>query len=79
MAETAQNQTAKMGEWADAAEKQTLIVGRQTDIQSKQHAVARLQFFATHRPEIAIHAIEFLRILGGKGGDRIGAIDPLFQ
>src|SRR5271167_2472829 len=54
MAETAQAQTAKMGDWADSAAKQMAIVGRQTDIQEKQHAIAHLQFFAMHRPKIIL-------------------------
>jgi hypothetical protein len=57
MAETAQAQTAKMGDWANSAQKQMLIVGRQTDIQEKQHAIGRLQFLATHRPRIVVRGV----------------------
>jgi hypothetical protein len=58
---------------ADIAEKQLAISVAQTDIQKKQHAVGRLQFFATHRPEIIIHSIEFKRIPGKDEYDCIGA------
>ncbi len=57
MAETAQAQTAKMGEWADAAEKQMLLTGQQADIQRKQHAVGRLQFLAVHRPRLRVRHV----------------------
>jgi hypothetical protein len=57
---------------ATAAESQTAITAAQTDVLKKQHAVGRLEFFATHRPEIIIHAIEFKRVNGPDEYDRIG-------
>jgi hypothetical protein len=39
------------------SEKQMAISGFQTDIQRKQHAVARLQFFATHRPRLRVRHV----------------------
>jgi hypothetical protein len=42
---------------ANAAEAQTAIIGAQTDIITKQHAVGRLQFLATHRPRLRIRHV----------------------
>jgi hypothetical protein len=50
-------QSADMSRMADIAEKQKLISGLQTDIQSKQHAIGRLQFLATHRPRLRIRHV----------------------
>jgi hypothetical protein len=66
MAETAQAQTHKMGDWADSAAKQILIAGRQTDIQEKQHAIGRLQFFAMHRPKIILREAIIGTVLEGE-------------
>ena len=57
MAQTAQRQTEKMGEWANSAEKQMLIAGQQTDIQLKQHAIGRLQFIADKRPRLHVRHV----------------------
>jgi hypothetical protein len=45
---------------ADAAEKQTLLIGLQADILDKQKEITRTQFFATHRPRLEI---KFIRVL----------------
>lgn len=66
MAEIAQAQTGKMGEWADNAAKQILIVARQTDIQEKQHTIGRLQFFAMHRPKIVLREAIIGSVLEGE-------------
>jgi uncharacterized protein YpmB len=77
MAETAQLQTTKMGEWADAAEKQMLILGRQTDIQEKQHAIGRLQFFAAHRPRLVVRGVSFADDDGLVAGKRLKIRIPI--
>jgi len=48
------------------AGQQLAIIAAQADVQRKQHAIGRLQFFATHRPEIVVHAIEPRVCLGQK-------------
>jgi hypothetical protein len=42
---------------ANAAENEIAIIGSQTDTLIKQHKVARLQFFATHRPKLIVRKI----------------------
>src|SRR6185437_16196443 len=39
------------------AHRQFLISGQQTDIQRKQHALGRLQYFVTHRPRLKIRHV----------------------
>jgi hypothetical protein len=53
----AERQSVTMRQMADIADKQLSITGLQTDIQQKQHAVARLQFLATHRPRLRIRHV----------------------
>lgn len=64
MAETAQRQATTMGSWADAADKQMLLIGQQTDIQRKQHTLGQLQFFATHRPRLHVRHVSLVDPLG---------------
>lgn len=45
------------GKMAEVADRQLAIVGLQTDIQQKQHAVGRLQYFATHRPRLRVRHV----------------------
>jgi hypothetical protein len=66
MAETAQAQTGKMGDSAESAAKQMLITAQQTDIQEKQHALGRLQFFALHRPKIILREAVIGSMLEGE-------------
>ena len=54
---TGERQSADMRAMADIAEKQMLIVGAQTDIQKKQHAIGRLQFLADKRPRLFVRHI----------------------
>lgn len=55
--ETGKRQSLDMQAMADIAQKQMLIVGRQTDIQEKQHAVGRLQFIADKRPRLFVRHV----------------------
>ena len=48
-----------MSKFADSAEKQMLITGRQVDIVEKQHSVSRLQYFATQRPRLIVREVQF--------------------
>jgi hypothetical protein len=45
---------AKLSESADQAQKQTLLVGLQTDILEKQKEISRQQFLATHRSRVVL-------------------------
>ncbi len=44
-------------EMSDTQERQMLVAGSQADIQLKQHAIGRLQFFATHRPRLRVRHV----------------------
>ena len=46
---------------AENASKQLILVGLQTDILVKQKEIARLQYFAAHRPHISILWVETAR------------------
>src|SRR5208283_5284405 len=50
LAIAAKEQSTRMGDW-------TAIAAAQTDIQTKQHAVGRLQYLATHRPRLRIRHV----------------------
>jgi hypothetical protein len=49
---------------AAIARRQMRIVGHQTDIQQKQHAIGRLQYFADHRPRLHVRHVT----LANEGG-----------
>jgi hypothetical protein len=59
----------------DVAQRQFLLMGRQTDIIEKQHAIDRLDYLATHRPRLTVHACDYLAVPTGDGDGRasIGA------
>jgi len=59
----------------DLSRKQFILMGRQTDIIEKNHAVDRLNYLATHRPKIILHAVEFISVPteDGDGLSTIGA------
>jgi hypothetical protein len=69
------DKTARLS--ADISEKQMLISGRQTDIQEKQHAVGRLQFFASHRPRLIVRGISFTEQDGLVAGKRLKIQIPI--
>ena len=73
LADAGERQIGIANQMADLAGQQVAITATQTDIQKRQHAVGRLEFFATHRPEITVHAIEFKRITSQDQYDWIGA------
>lgn len=54
---------------AAIADRQLSIMGSQTDIQEKQHAIDRLQFLAEHRPRLRVRHVNI----------RQGPIDPAAQ
>lgn len=45
------------GKMAEVADRQLAIIGHQTDIQMKQHAIGRLQYLATHRPRLHVRHV----------------------
>jgi len=54
---TSARQATQMQRSLDLSERQLRIEGAQTDIIEKQHAVGRLQYFATHRPKIRVRNV----------------------
>jgi len=56
-------------------ERQNAWAARQTEIIFQQKELSRLQFFAAHRPQITVHAVEFISVPSGDGDGRntIGA------
>jgi hypothetical protein len=52
--------SAELRKASDIAEKQLAIAAAQVDIQTKQHALARLEFLATHRPRLKVRHINVI-------------------
>jgi hypothetical protein len=57
------------------AHRQFLLLGRQTDLLEKQKEIARIEFLATHRPQITVHGVDYISVPTGSGDGRsvIGA------
>lgn len=53
----ARDTALKTAEMAQIADRQLAIIGHQTDIQQKQHAVGRLQFIAEKRPILRVRHV----------------------
>jgi hypothetical protein len=49
----------------DLSEKQFLLAGRQCDLAEKQHGLQRVQFFATHPPNLIVRKINLGTYRGG--------------
>jgi hypothetical protein len=56
-ARAGREQAAEMKIASGLAETQNAIIAAQTDIQTKQHALSRFQFIATHRPRLIVRHV----------------------
>lgn len=48
----------------EAGEKQIAFVGEQLDLAKKQHSLAREEYFATHRPRVAVRRMNMVPVSG---------------